>query len=326
MPTLDEVAAARAAQKAKKSKEPEPESLPIEPAGVAQPSGSREHVQRESLAEQEDWLNALWYGPGGTGKTTALASMAKLGGRIIMINAESGIKRRALERMGIPVDGIELVPSGRQDLSYQLIDDLFWELKADIETGRSAYIGVAWDSLTDIVKLLLQQVIAKRVQRAIRRGESNQLVDPFFTDLADYGPMSEQVRTLIRRYRDLPIHFAASALERRDTDNDGAVLYRPAVTPALYQDLDLYMDTICHTEVAEAVDGEPVFLGLFRPIGKFRGKDRFKVMPDRIVDPTFDRVYGYVTEEIEVDNDPVQKEGRARLYDTPPAATTQEEG
>lgn len=276
--------------------------------------GSEIEVSRASLADQADVFNGLFYGDGGTGKTTDLAAMAHQG-KILMINAEVGIKARALRQRGIPLENITVVPdpNSGQEISYDLLESLFWELKSDLATGNSEYVGTAWDSLTEIAKKITTQNIRRRVRRSLSTGRGN--TDPFLTDISDFGYMTEQLRGLVRSYRDLPIHFGASALERRDTDDDGKVIYRPALTPALSGDVYGYVDFVIHTEVYEDPAGgdDDIYLGLTRPVGKYKAKDRLGLLPKRLADPTWDRVFSYLVEELDDETDPVQTETRSRL-------------
>ncbi len=165
---------------------------------------------------------------------------------------------------------------------------------------------MVWDSVTDIHKKVLDQVVAAGAAKAEAKGKPR---EPFAIELQDYGVMSEQIGLLLRRFRDLPCHFGVTALERRDTDDDGKVVYRPAVTPALSGALQGWMDMVIVTSVAD-MSGEDEYRGLSRPVGKYRGKDRFGVLPRYLIDPTFDRVWSYIFEEMKVDDDPVMQAAR----------------
>lgn len=291
------------------------------------------------LDEAYEFVNGCWYGPQGTGKTTDLAAMAHLG-KVIYINAEGGLKRKPLKKLGIPVENITVLPQKPEQLTYEWLEELYWELSELLERDPDAIAGVAWDSITEIHKVLLRNVSVYQNERAKRRGESRlknaapgDILNDAFTDLSDYGIMADQMRLMLRRYRDLPCHFAVSALERRDVDDDGRVVYRPAVTPALINDLLGFMDVVAHTSTKEFDDdGDEEYQGLFRPIGKYRGKDRFKSLPPHLVDPTFLRVVQYVNDDIELDTDDVmqaalERRGGAKRIksDAPVAQATAEE-
>jgi hypothetical protein len=251
------------------------------------------------LTSFKEPLNVLAYGDGGTGKTTHLSHMADLG-KVLVFNAESGVKRRALERCNVDVDNIEIYDG---EYTYTGLESEWKRLHTELHKDPNAYAGVVWDSFTEIHKALLDDVVAKALLKAERQGKDR---DEHFIALEDYGVMTEQVRKLVRKYRDLPCHFGASALERRDVDkNDSRVVYRPAVTPALINDIYGWFDIVYHTTVEEY--GEDQYCGLFKPVGKYRGKDRFKILPKTMVDPTFDRILSYVEEELDAKSDPVMQ-------------------
>jgi hypothetical protein len=167
---------------------------------------------------------------------------------------------------------------------------------------------------------LVRNVVQYQFARATDRGESRiskadpgDMLNEHFIDLSDYGVMTSQMVELIKLWHDIPMHFAVTALLRRDKDDDGKVLYRPAVTPALRNELQGVMDVVCITTVDEMADGgADEYRGLFAPAGKYRGKDREGVLPKRLIDPTFERVWDYVTEKTDVEQDQVMQEARGR--------------
>ena len=271
----------------------------------------KEVQARGLLADEEDFINLLMYGNPGSGKTTALAHLANLG-PVIFINAEAGLKRVALQRFDIPLENIEVFPAKGQVLSFDTLDALFWEIRDKLDQNPDAYKGVIWDSITEIHKMLLEAVSKKEVEKAIRKAERQGIepeVDPFFMDRSYYGVMTEQMRQLIRKYRDLPCHVGFSALPRRDlNEKTGDISYGPSLTPALQMDLAGFVDILCHCEV----DDEGLYLGRFREVGIKMAKDRFGVMPPVLVDPSYDRIIQYVNGELKEENDPLQDPIRER--------------
>lgn len=276
-------------------------------------------AKAKPLTELHDQLNGLWCGDQGTGKTTDVLSMANLG-RVLLVNAEGGAKHRALRRRGINVDNIVVLPEDPADLSFEYLRDLAWEIKADLASDPTSWTGGVWDSISDIHRRLLKNVSAYLFERATNRGESRvstaspgDAINESFTDRSDYGVMTNQMVELLKLWHDIPMHFAVTALLRRDKDDDGKVAYRPAVTPALSNELMGLMDIVCVTQVAEMDDdGDDEYRGLFRPSGKYRGKDRESVLPKWLIDPTFDRCWDYVTEKLTVEDDPVMQTAKAR--------------
>jgi hypothetical protein len=260
----------------------------------------------QALTDVVDPLNLLYFGDGGTGKTTHLCHMADRG-KILVVNAESGVKRRALERCGVDVANIEVWPEKGEKITYAGLEAEWLRIREALNKDEDAYVGMVWDSITEIYKILLDDVIEAGAATVARTGKAR---DP----RADYGEMSDQVRRLVRKCRDLPCHFGASALTRRDVDDDGAVVYRPAITPALQTDLYGWFDIVVYTTLVdvENEDGQDTeqYRGLSRPAGKFRGKDRYKILPKALVDPTFDRILSYVEEDLDANNDPIMQRAR----------------
>lgn len=285
-----------------KTKDPEPAGK----AGGGDESGQT-RMELATLEEATETINILYYGEGGTGKTTDLATMANFG-RILFVNAEAGVKRRPLKERGVAVENIVLWPPKGQEITFQGLEDLYWQIKSDLEDDPESWIGTVWDSLTEIYKKLLDGIVEHQVRKAERAGKDR---DRFFIDRADYGVMTEQIRLLIRRFRDLPCHFGAAALERRDLDDDGSVKYGPALTPGLQNDVNGYMDVVIHTTTT-AVGEDLEYRGQTANIGKYYAKDRYGALPRWLVDPTFERVAQYVNDELDEESDPIMIEARKR--------------
>lgn len=263
-------------------------------------------VQTVKVTDQRELVNVLYYGDGGTGKTTALASMANLG-RVFYVDAEAGVKRRPLEDLGVNVANIELFDVDR--ISFSKLEDAHEQLLSELTDDPDSWAGVVWDSGTEIYQAFLEHAVDRRVEKALRversgRSVSELMTDRFFTDRDDYGYMSSQIRNLLRRFRDLPCHFGTAFLERRDQDaKTGEVRIGPSISPALQSDVVGWHDIVCRTTYDAGAD---VWLGTFRPEGVRQGKDRYGAMPPKLVDPSFERLVGYITGEIEPDQDPRQ--------------------
>lgn len=269
-------------------------------------------LRTAKLSVAKEFTNILYFGNEGTGKTTDLASMA-YGGRVLYINAEAGIKRRPMVAAGIPVDNIELWPDPEsgEEITYDGMENVFIAVREEILDDPGSWYAVAMDSGTEIVRVLLEDIVDKRVAKAEKEAKQGKTVadvmrNKFWTDQGEWGEMSNQVRSLVRKFRDLPCHFGMACLMRRDKDDDGKVKYGPAVNPALQGDLAGWVDVLVRTEVEE-VNGGDIYQGHFRPSGKYRGKDRFGLVPRLLIDPTFDRVQAYIEERLTTATDDVQR-------------------
>lgn len=264
--------------------------------------------KRATLDEQRENVRALLLGDPGSGKTTSAAAMARLG-RVLFVNAEGGLKQRPLEKLGIPTANIVAETA----TTYDDLDELFWEVKGEFDDDPDAYVGAVIDSGSELVQRFLDVIrkdeYARAVAKADRRGEEL-TITRWFTDRAYYGTMSGQMRELLRHFKDLPCHLCITALPRREQDDDGAVKYGPQVNPAIAGDLLGMVDVVGYCEA----EGD-LFTARFRPTKTKVAKDRFGALPHRMVDPHFDRIVGYVNDEIKEGGDKLQ----ARLGDDGPA-------
>lgn len=259
----------------------------------------------QPLSDSLEPVNILYYGDGGMGKTTDLMALANLG-KVWACNAESGIKRRPLLDLGIKVENIEVYPGPGERLTVAGLEAEWLRIREELDKDPSSYVGTIWDSTTEIQQALKDSNVEDAVERAGKAGRER---SPFVVSQDDWRMTNEQMRQLIRKFRDLPCHFGMSALQRREQDDDGRVVYQPGVTASLQADVVGWMDIVCHCSV-EIVDEDEQFRGLFRPHGKFRGKDRFRATPKHLVDPWFDRVIQYVDGEMTLEDDPVMQAAR----------------
>lgn len=257
-----------------------------------------------------DFTNTLLYGREGSAKTTdsaflanAMAHLPPGKGKVLVINAEGGLKKGALKRRGIDTDRIVVWPDPKKHerVNHQSLDRIHRRVKADLAADPDSWGGVIFDSASEIHIAFLDTAQAKRVASIQRQGKE---VDPDFVDIADYGTMSKLFRDVLRKFRDLPCHFVVTALERRDIDKDtGKPQYGPAVTPGLQTDLLGYVDFVI---MCKAEDEDGPFRGLTRANSRFRAKDRFDILPRVMVQPSLDRILQYVSGDLTEETDELQ--------------------
>jgi hypothetical protein len=242
----------------------------LAPPTETEPSTAR----RPTLDTQTTFVNLLLYGDPGSGKTTGATGLARAG-RLVYVDAENGLKRQPLETLGLPTENIQVY----RPATFAGLEELAGELRAELTHDPDAYVGVVLDSLSEIQRALIEEDARGRYR--LTQG--------------DYGENTQKLRRGLRLYRDLPCHVGFTAHVRRDEDDDGEVHFGPALTPAVAGDLLGLVDVVCHTHAIARLDGqEPDYLGAFRPGRKFVAKDRFGLLPPRLINPTFDRVVAYV--------------------------------
>lgn len=257
-----------------------------------------------SLVEQKEYLRYLIWGREGSGKTTA-ALTASSRGKVLVINAEGGLKRKALEGFGVVAENVSLYPQPGDPITHAGLDEVFRQVKADLASDPDAWFAVIFDSATDIVTGMVGAAGDDRVKKARNRGQNIDEFDQWFTDRGDYGVASKMFRDLLRKYRTLDCHLIVTALERRDVDDDTSeVTYGPAVNAAIANDLAGYVDVIAR---ATAATEDRPFRALTRKDDRYRTKDRFHVLPPVLVDPFATRVLDYIEGTLTEANDEKQK-------------------
>lgn len=276
-----------------------------------------------------DFTNTLLYGREGSAKTTDLARLANAAshlpkgkGKVLVINAEGGLKLGPLKKRGVDTSRIVVWPDPKRHerVTHQGLDRIHRRVKADLEADPDSWFGVGFDSATEIHQAILDSVQAKRVTTIQNRGQD---VDPDFVDIADYGTMSKLFRDVLRKFRDLPCHFAVTALERRDVDKDtGKPQYGPAVTPGIQGDLLGYVDFVL---MCKAEDEDGPFRALTRANSRYRAKDRFDVLPKVMVEPYLDRVIAYVGGDLTEESDDAQTRYKAKGKDVDKVDDEEEE-
>lgn len=257
----------------------------------------------ETLDEAEDWAKVVYYGDPGTGKTTALASLARRG-KILFVNAESGLKATPLRRLGIPTDPDHIEKTRIE--GFEDAEALLWDLRRRFRRNPQVLLGVCVDSITEIEQVFMQEGLSEAVRAAARRGVER---DTFLTEGDDWGRNNAKMRRFIRGLRDLPCHVGFSALARRDEDEQGVVQYRPALGPKVANEL------IAHCDISIAMQAAPirrrsdrsrgaVYWGYTQRHTKYSGKDRFGILPLQFPFPSMDRIVDYLRGDLTAETDP----------------------
>jgi len=252
-----------------------------------------------------EYVRALFYGQEGSGKTTAALLMTKYG-KVLVVDAEGGLKKKALASQGVDLSLVRTWPPKGTAVTAGGLDKVYDTLKADLEKDPESWAGIVIDSATDTVQALTAQVSNKRIERNRNKGAEIEEVDEYFTDVADYGTMSKMFVDKLRKFRDLPLHVVYTALERRDVDkNTSEVSFGPAVTPGVATPLLGYVDIVMHFS---ADDGDAPFRSISKQSGKYRTKDRFGTLPRVLAYPTMPRIIDYIECNLDAATDPLQKE------------------
>jgi len=271
-----------------------------------------------TLDDMPEFANVLYYGEPGSGKTSAAAGMARLG-RVYLVDTESGAKARPLRRLGIPVENI--IPArddrGKPITTYSQLDAFYWRIKAELDDDPDSVAGVIFDSMTELHQMLLREEVDVRHAKAVRKATDKNGVllmevedSEFDVDVREHGVVTEKLRVIARRFRDLPCHTAFVCLAKREVDKESGtgLVMLPQLSPKFGVNLMGYVDLIAYTSKVPGVEDASGYLGVFRDTGKYKGKDRLGGTPSVLADPSFDRLVALVFQDWPLDDDPAQQD------------------
>lgn len=271
-------------------------------------------MPRKLASDLEEFARVCYYGPPGKAKTTNVASMANRGSTAL-VAAEAGLKPTALKRRGIELANLEIFPDLDQaeEVKHEDIEQYLWDIKARLDDDPTSLYGFTFDSLTEMVKLLVEQQVKIGIEKADRKGLERSQFEIY---VEDYGVVTEQVRIYLRMLKDMPIHVALTGHVRRDQDKDGTVRYGIATTPAIQGDVQGWCDVVCLVDSMDAPGWGPrdeLFYGRMRKGGVKEAKDRFEVLPTIMVEPTMTRIIDYIEGTLTEATDPLQQEAAPHL-------------
>lgn len=275
------------------------------------------HEDEESVGlddtEEEDSLFAIWYGIQGTTKTTSMARVLRYRpeGKLLVCNAEAGLKARALRQHGVDTSRIEIWPKPGIRPTFDALERLVMRVDGEMAQARrdgkpKPYCAIGVDSITELVKLMLdnlkddslerERAIAKAAREKGARAPRRNPLARFKSERDDYQVVSQQMRNILRRLRYMDLDVLVTALVRRDEDEDtGRTMYGPAAPPALQLDLLGYADVVIRTERRTSDDGKTnEIVGTTLSDETNHGKDRYGVLPTEIPEPGADVILSLI--------------------------------
>jgi len=116
--------------------------------------------------------------------------------------------------------------------------------------------------------------------------------------LPDYGSNTNQMRKLVRAFRDLPMNVIFTALEKEVKDDTTGELYtRPALTDKLSEDVYSYVDIVGYYYTRQNKDDESKLDRILQvqPFKNRTAKDRSGRLGNGVMNPTFKRIMSLIT-------------------------------
>lgn len=239
-----------------------------------------------SARNRTPFLKFMVYGDSGIGKTTLLGSAddSPLMRPALFIDVEGGTE--SLREAYPDVDIVRVTSWGEMQKVYN-----------QLRQTDHGYRTVGLDSLTEIQKLNMYYIMEDLLQR---KGDDSK-VDPDVPSMREWGKNLEQVRKMVRFFRDLRMHVIFSALAKTDKDNQtGAIKYGPSLSGKMAQEVAAFLDVVGYyyakTVTVDGKEENRRYL-LTQPTERHVAKDRTGKLPLTIQNPTMDKIINIIYKE-----------------------------
>jgi AAA domain len=165
------------------------------------------------------------------------------------------------------------------------MNDVYDELWRRKDHG---YGCIVLDSLSEIQKLSMASIMAGEVWR-------NPDVDPDIPSQRNWGKNINQIRRLVRQFRDLPVPTIFTALAQDDKDErTGRLLRKPALSGKLANEVAGFFDIVGYFYIKEVQSQQTRFM-LTGGAEGIVAKDRSERLPPILESPTMKAVYDCIT-------------------------------
>lgn len=232
-----------------------------------------------------DWFNALVYSLSGVGKTLLWSSAAAIQELcpVLLIDVEQGsTSTRRFPHLNIV-----------RPTNFEQIAQVYKKLKEQQNNGGIEYKTVILDSLTETQRLNTENVMGRTVKAARDKGDTK---DPDHPDWGDWTKSHNQFRKMVRAYRDLECNTLFTALAQVDMSRPSKPMAKPRLNGVMADEIAASLDVVLFLEKRE-VDGQTVRIAVADSTEDIVAKDRFAVLGEELVNPTFTDIWTKINEQ-----------------------------
>ncbi len=233
-----------------------------------------------TVSESPEFINMLVYGNPGVGKTVLAGSADAVPELrpVLILDVEGGTFSIRERYPDVDVVRVQTWPD------MQKVYDALYKMEHEYQT-------VVLDSLTEIQKFSMYRIMASVLKEHPDR-------DPEVPSIREWGKNIEQIRRLVRAFRDLPMNVVFTALAATDKDNKtGLVTTRPSLSGKLAMEVGGFVDILLYMYIKRVDDDNQRLLLSAGTEGQI-AKDRSDNLPPVIVNPDMQTVYDHIFKEI----------------------------
>lgn len=231
----------------------------------------------QPVQERSRYLNILIYGDSGTGKTTLAGSADKVPAMrpVLFVDIEGGTE--SLRHSYPDVETVRVQTWKEMQEVYNALYE-----------GDHEYKTVVLDSLTEIQKFNMYNIMKDVIQK---RPD----LDPDVPSMREWGKNLEQIRRMVRGFRDLEMHTIFTALNKTEKDQrTGLTTMKPSLSGKMADEVAAFLDIVAYYYVKQIGDGEDAEfkrLLLTQKTDTQVAKDRSGKLPMIIEAPTMAEIY-----------------------------------
>lgn len=236
----------------------------------------------QSPMESVPYLNDLTYGDPGAGKTFMLGTCAdsELFSPMLLLDIEGG----TMTLRHHPAGKVDVVQVRSMDQIVKICNNL--QLK-----NNGYYKSVGIDTLTELQKLDMNTVMGEFYDKDPDKHDKD------VPNQRAWGKSGERVRRIIRAYRDLPMHFFATAhVAEREDERTGRLTLYPSLPGKLRAEVPGFFDVVGYLRAVQGGEDEGIVRVLqVAKTDRIVAKDRTNALGDVIHNPTIPEMWELIT-------------------------------